>query len=342
MASQLSCFGRTGIVSRSSVPDIGDPSLSSGQRRHSCHTSLAKPSSPAVQNQRVAQLIKGTGYQSLSSVNLVNHQFYASSAPSSTLSLHQDLSSSSSPVPLFQSSPDGGLPNVEMMNAADVDLGDLAPLDGASPVFPSAMETGGCMSSGSSNFGTVSPQDLFLSEPFLSAPSSAALTTLTSPSLYNGSPEFDNFDTSPGFGNAELEVGGDGWYPLFPTESNGSTDQVSSLDGSPAAAADEVEDSGGLDAKVDGLKKTSESPPVGGRHSSVAGVGARKRDKPLPPLVYDQTDTVAAKRARNTMAARKSRERKAQRLEELEERITKLEAERDHWKHMALSRPDAK
>lgn len=314
-------------------------SLSSGQRRHSCHNSLDKPSSPAVQNQRVAQLIQGTGYQSLSSVNLVNHQFYASSAPSSTLSLHQGQSSSSSPVPLFQPSPDGGLPTVEMMNAADVDLGDLAPLDGASPAFPSALETGGCISSASSNFGTVSPQDLLLSEPFLSAPSSAALTTLTSPSLYNGSPEFDNFDTSPGFGNAELELGGDGWYPLFPSESNGSTDQVSSLDDLPA---DDPEDSGGLDANVGGLKKSAESPPVGGRHSSVAGVGARKRDKPLPPLVFDETDVVAAKRARNTMAARKSRERKAQRLEELEEKITKLEAERDHWKHMALSRPDAK
>jgi hypothetical protein len=44
------------------------------------------------------------------------------------------------------------------------------------------------------------------------------------------------------------------------------------------------------------------------------------------------------KRARNTLAARKSRERKAQRLDELEAQIAKLEQERDHWKNIALSK----
>ena len=43
------------------------------------------------------------------------------------------------------------------------------------------------------------------------------------------------------------------------------------------------------------------------------------------------------KRARNTLAARKSRERKAQRFEDLEDRIAKLEAERYHWKKIALA-----
>ncbi|PFH59967.1 hypothetical protein XA68_11642 [Ophiocordyceps unilateralis] len=174
----------------------------------------------------------------------------------------------------------------------------------------------------------------------MSAPGSAALTTLTSPSLYNESPEFESFDTSPGFGNAELDVGGDAWYPLFPTESNGSTDQVRSLDDSPVSPPDDTEDLSGRDVGAGGRKKVAGSPPSGGLHSSVAGVNARKRDKPLPPLVYDHTDQVAAKRARNTMAARKSRERKVQRLEELEETIANLKAERDHWKRMALARSD--
>jgi hypothetical protein len=44
------------------------------------------------------------------------------------------------------------------------------------------------------------------------------------------------------------------------------------------------------------------------------------------------------KRARNTLAARKSRQRKMQRFEELEDKIAKLEAERDHWKNIALRR----
>jgi hypothetical protein len=74
------------------------------------------------------------------------------------------------------------------------------------------------------------------------------------------------------------------------------------------------------------------------RPSSVAGVGSRRRDKPLPPIIVDDpSDTVAMKRARNTLAARKSRERKAARFDELEEKIAKLTAERDHWKTLALA-----
>ena len=87
-------------------------------------------------------------------------------------------------------------------------------------------------------------------------------------------------------------------------------------------------------------RKSSNSPSAGhGRHSSVAGVNSRRRDKPLPPIIVDDpADTTAMKRARNTLAARKSRERKAQRLDDLELKIAKLEEERDHWKRIALSR----
>jgi hypothetical protein len=56
----------------------------------------------------------------------------------------------------------------------------------------------------------------------------------------------------------------------------------------------------------------------------------------LPDIKVDENDPVAVKRARNTLAARKSRARKAQRLEELEERIKQLTAERDHWRSLAL------
>jgi len=80
-------------------------------------------------------------------------------------------------------------------------------------------------------------------------------------------------------------------------------------------------------------------PPPSGTHSSVSGVNSRKRDKPLPPIIVeDPNDTVAMKRARNTLAARKSRQRKMQRFDELEDKISKLEAERDHWKAIALKR----
>ncbi|RCI15918.1 hypothetical protein L249_2832 [Ophiocordyceps polyrhachis-furcata BCC 54312] len=320
------------------------PSLPSGQRRHSCH----KPTSPAVKDQPVAQYIE---YQSLSNSQTVNQPFYASSAPSSTLSLHQEYSTSS--VPLLQQFVDGSVQTAGMMNAAgmflldfahmtiinpraytDVDLGDVAPFGDAPPVFPPAFESSGGKSSASSNF-TVSPQDLLLSDPCWSAPNSAALTTLTSPSLYNGSPEFDPVATSPGFGcAAEQDINSDGWYPLFPAESNGNTDQMHNLEGSPEQPMKIMEEPTSCVRK----KATDSPPSSGGRFSSVAGVNARKRDRPLPPIVGDPSDPVAMKRARNTMAARKSRQRKAQRVEELEDRIVQLEAERDHWRRIAEMR----
>ena len=63
----------------------------------------------------------------------------------------------------------------------------------------------------------------------------------------------------------------------------------------------------------------------------------RRRHEPLPPIIVeDPSDTLAMKRARNTLAARKSRERKAQRFDELEERIKVKAAERDYWQSIAL------
>jgi general control protein GCN4 len=185
----------------------------------------------------------------------------------------------------------------------------------------------------STNMGTVSPQDLL--NDFTSAPNSTAFTNLTSPSLYNGSPEFnDSYDVSPAFENGDFGAGGaDAWFPLFPQE-NTATQQVTTAEDSPAQDSEELE------AVEKPRRKSGNSPSGGhGRHSSVSGVNSRRRDKPLPPIIIDDpSDTIAMKRARNTLAARKSRERKAQRLEDLEEKIAKLEQERDHWKSMALGR----
>jgi hypothetical protein len=60
---------------------------------------------------------------------------------------------------------------------------------------------------------------------------------------------------------------------------------------------------------------------------------------PLPPIVADTTD-VALKRARNTRAARTSRQRKLERFEEMENEISRLKADRDHWKEMATDAND--
>lgn len=194
-------------------------------------------------------------------------------------------------------------------------------------------------SSSSTNMETVSPHDL-LRDPFASAPNSTAFTNLTSPSTYNESPEYnDNFDVSPFIGNnGDLDhaLSGDPWYPLFPQEDQ--ADQSQNVDHSPLLPEEELEVSEHLRSNTRRRSGTTSSPPSG-THASVSGVNSRKRDKPLPPIIVeDPNDTVAMKRARNTLAARKSRQRKMQRFEELEDKIEKLEAERDHWKSIALKR----
>ncbi|GJC81276.1 cross-pathway control protein 1 [Colletotrichum liriopes] len=244
------------------------------------------------------------------------------------------------------------------MDLQDLDLDDFTGFEGgasttySSPAMPSVFDLGGS-TSGASNLGTVSPQDLLIQEPFMSAPNSTALTALTSPSIYNESPDFnDSYDVSPSFGTGDFGAGdfdtgsGDPWFPLFPQETaptakdavGDNQHQQQEVDQSPATNADDLEVV--EFSSSSGRRKSANSSPSGStRHSSVSGVNSRRRDKPLPPIIVeDPNDTIAMKRARNTLAARKSRERKAQRFEDLEEKIRKLEAERDHWKNIALGR----
>jgi general control protein GCN4 len=189
---------------------------------------------------------------------------------------------------------------------------------------------------GSNAAGTISPQDLLIHEPFMSAPNSAAFTALTSPSPYE-SPDFDVYDVSPHFSTADFDAGANPWFSLFPDQVPAPEPAAPVVQDSPAPASEEPEPV--PETSPAPARRKSSGSPGAGRHSSVAGVNSRRRDKPLPPIVVeDPNDTVAMKRARNTLAARKSRERKAIRFDELEERIRKLEAERDHWKSIALGR----
>lgn len=71
------------------------------------------------------------------------------------------------------------------------------------------------------------------------------------------------------------------------------------------------------------------------RPSSVSGVS--KREKALPAIVVDINDSVAVKRARNTAAARKSRDKKFKETEHFKARIAQLEDEVEHWKALALA-----
>ncbi|KAL0934209.1 bZIP transcription factor [Colletotrichum truncatum] len=232
------------------------------------------------------------------------------------------------------------------MDLQELDLEDFTGFEGgasttySSPAMPSVFDLGGS-TSGASNMGTVSPQDLLIQEPFMSAPNSTALTALTSPSIYNESPDFnDSYDVSPNFGTGDFDTSSsDPWFPLFPQETTSiHKDEHPEAEQSPMGKSDDLEV---VEFNSNSDRRKSGGSPSGSsvRHSSVSGVSSRKRDKPLPPIIVeDPNDVIAMKRARNTLAARKSRERKAQRFEDLEEKIRKLEAERDHWKNIALGR----
>ncbi|KAK3381452.1 hypothetical protein B0H63DRAFT_450788 [Podospora didyma] len=335
---------------------IGGVNYNNQQQNHSQQPQQLfqqqQASSPALQNQRVATIIQATGHTTTSSAftnrfsstaqNPHSHQFYASSAPSSSaaLSVQNQNRPTRPPVPLFPQST-GSIPQ-HKMNLHDLDDA-FAAFSGSSttayssPAMPNVFDLNGSDSS-STNMGTVSPHDLLISEPFMSAPNSTALTTLTSPSIYDESPDFgDGFDVSPNFGSGDFDAGSDVWFPLFP-QANPQPNvhqETSNAENSPAETSDDLEVV--EPAPSHNRRKSGSSPP--GRHSSVSGVGSRRRDKPLPPIIVeDPSDTIAMKRARNTLAARKSRERKAQKLEELEEQIEKLKEERDHWKNLALER----
>jgi len=80
------------------------------------------------------------------------------------------------------------------------------------------------------------------------------------------------------------------------------------------------------------------------RPSDVAGVkptaGRNRRLKPI--LINDPSNVVEMKRARNTLAARKSRALKAEHVRALEAEITRLKSdkekmaqERDYWREKA-------
>jgi hypothetical protein len=208
-----------------------------------------------------------------------------------------------------------------------------------SPAVPTMYSPAPPMSrsdSASTSMGTVSPQDLMVRDPSFSTPNSTAFTNLTSPSQYDQSPDYlDGFEVSPMYPGDDVTHHNDPWFPLFPEgETNYAADPV--VDASPLEKNEELEVGDALRSQ---RRRSAGSPTSSNKASSSAGVSARKRNQPLPPIIVeDPTDTIAIKRARNTLAARKSRQKKMERFDELEEEIAALKADRDMWKAKALAR----
>ncbi|KAK3696565.1 General control protein [Vermiconidia calcicola] len=185
---------------------------------------------------------------------------------------------------------------------------------------------------------TVSPKDLFNNESF---PPSSSFTNLTTPGSTLLETPDEDYQTSPLF-NDNLGIdsqGADNWFSLFPDD-NGATPAPFMARTTSASSANQiVVHPGGEGNRKRSSTQLSPSPatfsPVV-KHSSVAGVNARKRDKPLPPIVVDENDQTALKRARNTAAARKSRAKKLSEREVMETEIADLKAQVEHWKKLAL------
>jgi len=206
--------------------------------------------------------------------------------------------------------------------------------------------------------GTVSPQELTLNDLTFSAPSSTAFTNLTSPSGYNESPNL--FDDSPMIEGDGLH-GQDDWFPLFQEGIVNETIEAHPIEAqyqqpveaSPLLTLEQLESPEILDVEEQitvgeqlrassERRRSSNSPSVTTKASASAGVSARRRNQPLPPIIVeDKNDVVAMKRARNTLAARKSRQKKMEKFEELETELAKVKEERDYWKSLALQRSAA-
>jgi general control protein GCN4 len=86
-----------------------------------------------------------------------------------------------------------------------------------------------------------------------------------------------------------------------------------------------------LDSSFRRKSSVTNSPATNGISKS------RRRKGPLPAISVDPSDKIALKRARNTLAARESRQRKFDHVSELEKINSDLQAELDKWKSIAIA-----
>lgn len=352
----------------------GHPQKDKGQHSALLQTSSASASS--VQSARANNTVHDTGSRvsstSASHLNFLSQRprFYASSAPSSSVNLRtrppvplfhkstgnmnfQTLSDSTQPLPegkIATSKPlavssligsDSGISpgfydsmsnfdpitvDFPLMTSFD-NMDDFGMQTSAAPFSSVQQRTSASVST---SVHTISPKDLLLDN--MSAPPSTTVTNLTTPgTTYMESPYIVN-STNPS--------------PILSTENPGDRNWTSLFDDVPQPESDKVnERSPVLNTHVaprmsrDGSSgQPSSRGSQKAAHSSANGVSAKRRDKPLPAITIDDpNDIVAVKRARNTMAARKSRQKRMERTEELENLVAELRQDRDNWKQIALS-----
>lgn len=177
--------------------------------------------------------------------------------------------------------------------------------------------------------GTVSPKDL------MSGPPSSFSTELGTPQSAFDSPadlSFGQFTSPVYVADGDLPADHNDWSSLFPDSHEMSEDFDMTL----ATFAQE---------KASKPRPSTTSMSAASPESYTDGDASSpkaKNKRNLPEPKFDPADPVAVKRARNTMAARKSRRRKLEKQEQMEDRIRELEAllaksekNVEYWKAMA-------
>lgn len=283
--------------------------------------------------------------------------FYANSAPSSTtglaqpsLQLQQHLQQRP-PVPLFHST-SSNIPQIHSVtnmadlntnNSFDSNLGSgLGQSFGSSDMWDMSASTSAFTSINSvaGSTQTVSPKDIF-NDPLGSVPPSTAFTNLTSPDIDQSPYLHDNFDTSPMFSH-DSTLAPEDWFPLFPNAEQFTTATpyiAPALERTISTSSNAQSNPSSMNSPVildNGARRKSSV--TGSPATNGAGVNkSRRRKEKLSPIIVDPTDKVALKRARNTLAARDSRQRKFDHVQTLEKRNAELEAEIEKWKSIAVA-----
>ncbi|KAL2373851.1 hypothetical protein RJZ57_001664 [Blastomyces gilchristii] len=331
-------------------------------RRHSYHPQQLCNnhvySGLPVQDPRVTKVIsQSQGFSTSSSSKQSSPSgvrppsFYAASVPSNSPRTHRP------PVPLFSNSAENisyqnlnvQQPHRRIMSTSSIpqDFDELLdfPANHTAEDFVSSPGVIDFTSINDSvkmgNPVTVSPKDLMLDAAF---PPSTSFTDISTPSF--DSPGYFSQNTSPlFFADSDLAPGHEHWDSLFPTDTHNSTiiEKPAKCPNSLSASHSSSPAIKSSDSSPDESPRPNGRPSV--RHSSISGVKPRHREKPLPPIEYDPTDATAAKRARNTEAARKSRARKLELQMQMEQKIAELEASlaesrkrEAYWKSIAEAR----
>lgn len=144
----------------------------------------------------------------------------------------------------------------------------------------------------------------------------------------------DSTDTSPLFAQDSLDSEAETWPSLFGEQIKTANDDQLVRDSSLSSISAAPHMCRNDSSPGHSSSRSSRQ----GRHSFTTGVNAKRRDKPLPVINVDPSDVIAVKRARNTMAARKSRQKRVERNDELIAQVADLEKKVDYWKEIALSR----